>query len=171
MFNFKGPPAGYRPYRNRVRKKVKILSLVLLVAVAACKKKATNQTQQVANNCVYSNAANTQVNFAILAGSSQFFPLNNIGGSIYVSGYGIKGIVIYRISQTQFAAFERSCTYDGCSNSKAIVWTHNSGVALRDSICGSVYNISDGTLQQGPATVQLYQYHTSWDGNQLQVYN
>jgi nitrite reductase/ring-hydroxylating ferredoxin subunit len=153
-------------------KKVKIAALLIaLVAVAVCCKKEENPPQNVQTNCVHSNASAAQVNFAILSGSAQFFPLNNIGGSIYVSGYGLKGIVIYRVSQNQFVAFERSCTYEGCSNTKAKVWMETGNTSLRDSVCKSVFNSSDGSIQQGPATVQLYQYQTAWDGNQLQVFN
>jgi Rieske Fe-S protein len=147
--------------------------LFLLAGITfSCSKK--NTTQNVQNNCVYTNAPSAQVNFAILAGSAQFFPLNVTGGYIYVSGYGYqsRGILIYRVNQTQFVAFDRNCTKDGCTNTKAIVWVPTTNTTIcKDSVCGSIYNIFDGSVQQGPAVVPLYQYHTNWDGNQLHVYN
>lgn len=153
-------------------KKVKITLLLLgtLSLLSLCKKKEETP-QNVATNCVYNQATGLQVNFAILSGSAQFFPLNNIGGSIYVNGYGLNGIVIYRVSQNQFVAFDRACTYDGCNNTTAKVWMETGNTSMRDSVCKSVFNSADGSVQQAPATVQLYQYQTSWDGNTLQVYN
>lgn len=153
-------------------KKVKITLLLLctLGLLSLCRKKE-EPSQNVATNCVYSQAAGSQVNFAILSGSAQFFPLNNIGGSIYVSGYGLNGIVIYRLSQNQFMAYDRACTYDGCNNTKAQVLMETGNTSMRDTLCNSVFNSADGSVQQAPATVPLYQYQTSWDGNQLVVFN
>jgi len=137
--------------------------------IFSCAKKST--TQNVANNCTYSNATNAQVNFAILSGSAQFFPINVIGGYTYVAGYGYRGILVYRLSQNQFMAFERGCSHDGCTSANHIVKVQTGNTAVKDTICGSTYNITDGSIQTGPASVPLYQYHTNWDGNQLQIYN
>ena len=148
------------------------LFICLLIAgmlITSCSKKST--VVNVNNNCTYSNATNAQVNFTILSGSAQFFPLNVTGGYTYVAGYGLKGILVYRVNSTQFVAFERSCTQDGCNNTKALVWVQTGNTAVKDTTCGSMFNIFDGSIQQGPASIALYQYHTTWDGNQLHVYN
>lgn len=146
------------------------ISFVVLVCLAWSCRKDSN-TQPVAGNCVYSTAANLQVNFTILNGSAQFGPISIPGGYIYVSGQNPKGILIYRLNSTQFVAYERSCTHDGCNGNKTLVWVQTGNTAVKDSTCGSTFNIMDGSLIQGPAIVQLYQYRTSWDGNQLTVYN
>lgn len=149
---------------------MKITGIILAGSlIFACKKKSTNQN--VSQNCTWSTAANTQVNFTILSGSGQFIPLSVPTGTTYVSGWGVKGILIYRVNANQFVAFDRSCTYDGCTNTKAKIWVLTGNTSIKDSACGSIFNIMDGTVQTGPATVGLYQYHTSWDGNQLQVSN
>ncbi len=122
------------------------------------------------SNCTVSQASQTPVNFTILAGSGQFFPLNTIGGYTYVSNVGIKGILVFRLSSNQFIALERSCTQDGCNATKALVW-FQPGNACKDSICGSVFSASDGSVQTGPASISLYKYNTNWDGNQLHIYN
>jgi Rieske Fe-S protein len=138
------------------------------IFVLSCKK---SNTQNVQSNCTVSKAISTPVNFTILNGSGQFFNLSSPGGYIYVNNVGISGIIIYRMSANQFFAFERNCTKDGCSNTKSIVWVQTGNTALKDSICGSNFSIMDGNVQNGPATIPLYQYHTNWDGNQLHVYN
>jgi Rieske Fe-S protein len=150
-------------------KRLSIFFVLTVVLFLSCKKKSTNQNVQT--NCTITKAQATPVNLIILAGSGQFFPISTIGGYTYVSGYGIKGIVIYRLSQNQFIALERSCTKDGCDVSKAMVWTQAGNTSVRDSVCGSSFMLSDGSILTGPATIPLYQYHTSWDGNQLHVYN
>jgi len=150
-----------------------LLALLLISGITlSCKKKSSSSTN-VNTNCVYQNASQQQVNYTILSGSGQFFPLNVVGGYIYISGYGYqqKGILVYRLNQTQFLAFDRNCTHDGCTNSQAIIKVQTGNTACKDSICGSLYNIFDGSIQTGPAVVPLFQYHTSWDGNQLRIYN
>jgi Rieske Fe-S protein len=145
------------------------LFFTLIALIFSCQKNSNNQNVQT--NCTVSKAMSTPVNFTILNGSGQFFPLTSPGGYIYVANVGISGIVIYRKSANEFLAFERNCTKDGCNNVKSIVWVQAGNGALKDSICGSTFSIFDGSIQTGPATIPLYQYHTNWDGNQLHVYN
>lgn len=151
--------------------KGKIGILIACVVIFFACKKNNNNNQNVSQNCTWSNAANTQVNFTILNGSAQFIPISTPTGTTYVAGYGLKGIVIYRIDQNQFVAFERQCTHDGCTNNNAKVWVQTGNTAVKDSVCGSSFVITNGSILNGPASVGLYQYHTSWDGNQLQIYN
>lgn len=141
----------------------------VLTLVLSCNKKNNNQNVQA--NCTVQKAMSVPVNFTILNGSGQFFPLTSPGGYIYVNNVGVNGILIYRINNNQFVAFERSCTQDGCNSTKARVWVQTGNTSLKDSVCGSQFSILDGSVQTAPATIALYQYHTNWDGNQLHVYN
>lgn len=148
-----------------------VIVFLLIGIFASCAKKS-NTTQNVANNCVYSTAMNQQVNFTILSGSTQFSPISIVGGYTYVTGFNPKGILIYHVSQNQFLAFDRSCTKDGCDLTNAYVTVQTGNTSVKDTTgCKSMFNIMDGSVLQGPATVGLYQYHTTWDGNQLRVYN
>ena len=154
--------------------KIKIALAILLVGLLFSFCKKDNKTNQnVANNCVYSGAANTVVNFSILSGSAQYAPISVPTGTTYVNGYGYqnKGILIYRINTNQFVAFDRNCTHDGCTGNKASIWVQTGNTSVKDSTCGSSYNITDGSVITGPAVVSLYPYKTSWDGNQLLIYN
>ena len=150
----------------------KIFVLILIIISLGCKKKFTTTVKP---NFTISKATTAPVNYTILSNSAIFFPLNTIGGSTYVPyidpSTGIKGIIIYRISQTQFIAFERSCTYDGCDNLKSMVWSQTGSTTCKDSICGSIFNLLDGTVQKGPANIPLYQYHINWNGSQLNISN
>ena len=152
-------------------KKTQILILIIIVLLGCKKKSAT----PVKTNCTISKASTAPVNYTILSNSITFFPLNTVGGSTYVPyidpSTGIKGIIIYRISQNQFIAFERSCTYDGCDNSRSIVWSQPGSTTCKDSICGSIFNLLDGAVQKGPANIPLFQYHINWDGSKLNITN
>src|ERR1700758_2939062 len=139
---------------------IRLLNVFFAFATVAlifsCKKNGTNQNVQ--SNCTISKATSTPVNFTILNGSGQFSPLTIFPSSIYVNYVGISGIIIYRKSATEFMAYERNCTKDGCTNSKAIVWVQGGNAFMKDSICGSAFSIIDGSIQNGPASIPLYQY-------------
>ena len=109
------------------------------------------------------------VNFYITINSTQYIGLNNIGGHEYFTG-GSRGIIIYRRSTDEFMAYERNCPYQP-SNSCAQVEVDNSGVMAVDSCCGSQFLLIDGSIVTGPATVMLKQYHTTYDGTTLHVFN
>jgi len=153
--------------------KFKIVMFVLLAGLVFSCSKKKNNNQNVANNCVYEGAANTVVNFSILSGSAQYAPISVPTGTTYVNGYGYqgKGILVYRINTNQFVAFDRNCTYDGCNGTKTTIWVQTGNTSVKDSTCGSSYNITDGSVITGPAVVALYPYKTNWDGNQLLIYN
>ncbi len=152
----------------------KVLAIVLGIGVGiSCKKNTTTVPQNVQNNCTVQRATSLLVNINVLSGSAQFFPISGIGGFTYIpsSQGGLSGIIVYRESQSQFIALERNCTKDGCANSKALVWIMTGNVQCKDSICGSVFNVIDGSVQTGPANIPLYQYKTTWDGTNLHIYN
>jgi len=112
---------------------------------------------------------NAYVNFSIDVNSPQYNGLNNIGAYIYFTG-GVRGIIIYHESVDEFMAYERNCPYQP-SNSCATVEVDNSAVIAVDSCCGSKFLLLDGSVINGPATRQLKQYSTSFDGTTLHVFN
>jgi Rieske Fe-S protein len=142
--------------------------------VISCKKKST--TQQTANNAVLNLAANTHFTVQVyLTGHTNLLSAN---GSDTISNAGIRGLLIYRASLSgddQFYVYERACTYDGTSNTKAMVFGANQTFTCKDNVCGSTFTMSDGSGQpaHGPATYALKQYKWSLDGtgNVLTVTN
>ena len=98
-----------------------------------------------------------------------YWPLMTYGGYVYVTG-GIGGIVIYRVDEWNFVAYDRSCSFDW-EEAGSWIWVHPNGIMLIDSLCGSTYNILDGTVIDGPAKWPLRDYHTRFDGYQLRVYS
>jgi len=106
------------------------------------------------------------VNFTIYPNTLHFIP---DGGYEYFTG-GYKGIIIYRYLHDEFMAYERACPYDPLDdNSRVEVET--SGLIAVDSLCGSRFLLTDGSPVEGPATVGLKKYRTSYDGYSLIVSN
>ena len=97
--------------------------------------------------------------------------LNAIGGWVYITG-GSEGIIIYRQSYDQFAAYDRHCTYNADNPcNKASVDSTNSFVEC--SCDGSQYQLYDGLVIQGPASYSLKNYQTSFNSmtNELHIFN
>ncbi|MDD2411439.1 MAG: hypothetical protein RBS19_02845 [Bacteroidales bacterium] len=112
---------------------------------------------------------NIYVNFQINPNSTEFLDLNLIGGYAYVIG-GVKGIVIYREDMETFKAFDRACPYDYDVEGSSVVMD-SSGLILVDTLCGSSFIITDGSVIRGPATRGLKQYRTHYNGDYLHIYN
>jgi hypothetical protein len=122
----------------------------------------------------------TYVNFTIRLDSPQFTALTSIGNSVIITnsydgvnsaGYDNNGIIIYRASQDEFYAFDRTCTYD-VEKSVAVI-VDESGIVAQCPECGSTYvlpNIGFPT-EDGPSKWQLHQYTTSFDGLIVHVFN
>ena len=109
------------------------------------------------------------VNILIDPNSTQYLELNAPGGYLYLTG-GVRGIIVYRLSQNEFMAYERDCPYQP-SNSCALVEVEASGLTLIDSCCGSKFIITDGSVIKGPANRSLKYYNNTYDGNMLHIYN
>jgi len=99
-----------------------------------------------------------------------FVDLNAVGGWVYITG-GVKGIIIYRKSMTEFVSYERNCPYTpNASCARVVVQQDN--VTAKDSCCGSLFSIVNaGAVTQGPSTRPLKQYSTTLNGYMLHIEN
>lgn len=135
-----------------------VLSLIIIVLyfIPSCKKDDNT-------------LPNTSVDIYIYISEPSFLPLNAVGGWVYITG-GSKGIIVYRKSNTEFTALDRHCTYLP-DNSCSRVAVDSSNIIAVDTCCGSKFLITDGSVQNGPASIALKQYATSFDGSVLHIYN
>lgn len=96
--------------------------------------------------------------------------LNSPTGWAYING-GVRGILVYRKSSTDFMAYERNCTYkpsDACARINADA----GGIFAIDTCCGSKFLMSDGSVNVGPATIPLTRYQATFDGtNTIHIFN
>lgn len=110
-----------------------------------------------------------KVDFTIYPNDVMYSRLNTYGGYEYFTG-GVSGIVVFRLDGWTFMAYDRSCSFDW-EQDGSWLYMDQSGIMLVDSLCGSLYNILDGSVISGPAIWPLRQYRTRYDGVQLRVYN
>jgi hypothetical protein len=141
----------------------KIIVLITILFMGfACKKK---QTKNNVNNPI----PYVPVQITIYPNDPLNFKIQAIGGWMYWSG-GINGIVIYRKSDQEFVALERtSPQLPNNPAAKAQVMSDN--FTLRDTISGSRWRIFDGSVTQGPSEWGLQLYGTTFDGNVLRIRN
>lgn len=109
------------------------------------------------------------VNLTIYPNDPLNFDIQAIGGWMYFTG-GVNGIVIYRKSEQEFVALERTSTKNP-SDAKSRVLVLNDNFTLHDTISDSKWRLLDGAVIQGPAEWPLRTYRTSYDGNLLKVIN
>lgn len=107
------------------------------------------------------------VEFVVNIESTQHIELNSIGGWAYYSG-GVRGIIIYRVSENEFTAFDRACPVHPYSDCRVVV--ENPPLAV-DNCCESVFLLLDGSPVSGPSRYPLRQYRTFFNYPYLQVSN
>ncbi len=98
--------------------------------------------------------------------------LLNPGGWLYLTG-GSRGIIVYRINNDEFSAFDRHCTFNVPEACRVFV-DENSGLTAKDTLCcGSVFEIITGNVVEGPAQFQLQPFQTQFNQNSdlLRIYN
>ena len=143
--------------KNTIRSK--IIVLFILVSLISC-----NKDEEVRNQ---TPIPNVPVNFYIQPNTIDFIAAG-MWSSYDEQGY--RGVLIYRLDQYTFLAYEKTCPYDP-EELCAKVEVDQATFTLLDSCCMSRYNIIDGAPVEGPASMPLLQYFTDFDGNYLHVYN
>jgi nitrite reductase/ring-hydroxylating ferredoxin subunit len=89
-------------------------------------------------------------------------------GYIYINVSGnSRGIILYRDGNS-FRAFERTCSFDP-SQATALVDVNNSGTAMIDYSCSSIFSFADGFPEAGPAQGPLRLYEVIQDGSFITI--
>ena len=111
-----------------------------------------------------------RVDTTIYANNPSFNNISVPGTWMYING-GSRGIIIYRVSNEEFKAYDRHCTFEP-DNSCGLVSVDATNIAGVDGdCCGSTFILTDGAVTKGPATLPLKQYQTSFDGSVLKIFN
>jgi nitrite reductase/ring-hydroxylating ferredoxin subunit len=134
-----------------------LLLICLLPVLLTCKKESQD-----------SDVPNTVVDFTIYLTLPQYSSLNTVGNWVYITA-GVRGIIVYHRSHGDFVALERNCTYQS-SNANAVVSVDSSNVFAADTSCGSSFYLTDGSVANGPATVPLKRYNTSYNASSMTVH-
>lgn len=89
-------------------------------------------------------------------------------GYVYLPVSGVsRGIILYREGNT-YRAFERTCSFDP-GQATALVDVNNSGSAMIDYSCTSIFSLFNGSPEAGPARSPLRQYEIIQDGSFLTI--
>lgn len=116
----------------------------------------------------------TAVDIAINVNLPAYNALAVTGGWVYLTG-GSQGILVYRNmadgpSDEVFTALDRHCTYQ--PENLCRVTVDADGIIARDTVCcGSAFLLMDGSVVNGPAALGLKQYHTTFNGQTLHIFN
>ncbi len=125
----------------------------------------------------------TFVDFTIRLTDPLFIDLNAIGNSVIVdysyfgpnsAGYKNHGIIVYRASQVEFYAFDRTCTWEETLD-QAVDLDLPTDLSAECPKCGSEYVLPSfaSPTKDGPAIYPLKQYRTEYSAmkNTVRVYN
>jgi len=157
---------------------IKILSITMLAFMVimispSCNKGSLNP-----------NIPNVVINVTIDPNSTIFQELNTPGGWLYLeeqSGVyvptGSRGVIVYRVTMTEFKAYERQppnfpfscCDENGLNCTKLIVGENYPFV--KDTCNDNLYQLLDGSLFQGDGQFSLIEYSAMYDGALLHVFN
>ena len=130
-----------------MNKTVLIFLFTVLLISDSCKK--NNPCNNISS--VY---VDLQLNLALPSYSALSTPNN----WVYVYG-GNRGIIVFRKSLTEFSALDRVCTFDPDKANSTLQVQSNHLTAV-DSTCGSKFQITDGSVTEGPASCTLITYRT-----------
>jgi nitrite reductase/ring-hydroxylating ferredoxin subunit len=98
-------------------------------------------------------------NFTINYTKSPYTALATVGGVVYLTGYGYRGLLVYRLSNNQVTVFDRTCTYDLSDNNGILLAQNNVTCICPD--CGSEFTLTSGSVVTGPSTIGIQQYNAS----------
>ena len=93
----------------------------------------------------------------------QYHSLKLDGGYMYINEAGMQGIILYRLNETSYIAFERQCSVDD----EAPVSIDGSGLFMKG--CNTTYSFSDGFPTGGASMRPLLKYRTSLSGQTLVI--
>ena len=130
------------------------LGLLLIVGITSCDANIEE------DNIPYVPFNNIEINLSNI----QYFDLTT-KGYIELEG-GVKGIILYKNSSTDYFAYERNCSYLPF-NSCAKVEIDGSGLFMSDPCCESQFSFTTGNPNGGPAIFPLRRYRTILNGNFL----
>jgi len=95
--------------------------------------------------------------------------LNSRGGAVTIDGYGIAGLLIYRRSDGNYAAYDRCSSYQPEKTCAVVI--DDSGFTVTDPCSGSKFSLEDGLPVKAPASKALRAYSVYVNNLQLFVTN
>lgn len=106
------------------------------------------------------------VNFQMALANPALNALHNPGGAVIIKGYGVAGLILFRLSGGGYAA------YDACSaylpQNKSAVTLDNPSLTCTDPASGAKWLLEDGSPVKAPAVKSLKEYAVNY--NQFEIF-
>lgn len=134
-----------------------VLILISVLLFASCSKDQESTIPSV------------PVNIRINLDNPTYVSLNSMGGSVTIEG-GNRGIIIYRKTQFEYVAIERTCSYRS-TDTCAYVSIDSAISTVGCRCCTSRFQLLDGSPIKGPANASLRLYQTNLVERYLYIYN
>lgn len=132
-------------------------SVGILLCIIACSKEKDSAVPSI------------PVNMRVNLDDPAYYELNAIGGKVQIDG-GYRGIIVYRVTQFEYAAYERTCPYQS-ENSCAFVSIDTAVTSVGCTCCQSRFQLLDGSSISGPANAPLRSYKTLLNDRELYITN
>jgi nitrite reductase/ring-hydroxylating ferredoxin subunit len=128
-----------------------LFTLIISVILFSCKE-----------NTEENPVPSAYVNFSLYLNDPEYQELKIPGNFVFVRS-GSVNVVIYRISNDEFVAFDRMCTYE--AKETCLVVSDSSSAIVKCSCCNSKFILVDGTpLANQSAVHSLRPYNVTYDG-------
>ncbi len=145
-----------------IRNKKILLLLVVLFLFSYCNKDKDND-----------QVPYYYVSFKVYTNQAQYSELNSPGNSMILTSNVVgenqtpHGIIVYRLSGTEFKAYGRTCT--NIPSNSCAVNIDSTGVYAVCPCCGSKFLLLDGYPTSGKAEMPLVEYNTTFSNDILYV--
>jgi nitrite reductase/ring-hydroxylating ferredoxin subunit len=96
------------------------------------------------------------VNFRSPLSNPQLSALGSAGGVAIINGYGVSGLIIYRLPGGGYVAYDRCSSYQ--PEKRCAVNLDDTGFTVIDPCSGSKFSLADGTPVKAPASRSLKSY-------------
>ena len=142
-------------------KKHFIIIILLSVLLNSCNK---DQVQNPVPNIPFDVSLNLTLPL--------YEPLLHVLGGIVYYNAGSRGIAILRISNDEFAIFDRHCPYNVEEGCVVEIDEDNIGGLIDAECCSSEFSmINEGLPNKGPAVNGLKPYQYTFNGTILRIFN
>lgn len=98
----------------------------------------------------------------------EYISLRTDGSHIYLNNGGVRGIILYHQTGSNYFAYERNCSFEP-NSACATVEVHVSTLYMFCPCCSSSFDFATGYPTGGPAWRPLRQYETSLNGSTLTI--
>lgn len=140
----------------------------ILLAFSALKTLNSCSNREETTSCFPNQFISVQLNLSL----PSYYPLNNIGGWIYVSEQqsGTRGLIIYRASATSFKIYDRNAPHI-CPDTNTTLEVEGGTLVICKKDNAKWFLMSGAPAEVSPYALKQYYYSFNSSSNILNIYN